>query len=111
MIGVMPSSISAIQRPPPAGIRAAAEYVLPTTRQRAFPPLLGTCIHGWRSRRSVPNTAKIAFSDIEPAGDAPISDGGSMDYGANSLLGGTMEFLYRTTNFRRANNRITTEIL
>ena len=57
MIGVMPSrtwksqlgwlvtdlrrrpirSISPIQRPRPAGIRDAAEYVLPTTRQRAFP--------------------------------------------------------------------------
>ena len=57
------------------------------------------------------NSAKIAFSGLEPAGNALISDGDSMGYGANSLLGGTMEFLYRTTNFRRANNRITMEIL
>jgi hypothetical protein len=31
------SSISPIHAPRPAGIRAAAEYVMPTTRQRAFP--------------------------------------------------------------------------
>ena len=66
------SSISAIQRPPirrhPRRGRIRLANDAPACMSR---PLLGTCIHGWRSRRNVPNTAKIAFSGIEPAGDAP----------------------------------------
>ena len=84
---------------------------MPTTRQRIPYRSLGRAFTARAAVAVCPNTVKIAFSGLEPAEDALISDGDSMDYGANSLLGGTMEFLHRTTNFEAPNKRITMEIL
>ena len=94
------SSISAIQRPqarghPCRGRIRHANGALARIPHRSLGRAFTSCAIIAVCR----NTAKIAFSGLEPAGNALISDGGSMGYGANSLLGGTMEFLYRSTNF------------